>query len=777
MIRILTFCLIAFAAASHAPAQNVPMAQGLPFDAVVFGEINLTRGLRGLTDFAQFEQDGAIGLSYDDMAGGVNRLLQAKDPESGVSGEELEDLIRGTKKLGFGLIDITLSGPTWLATMEHENPQTLIDMLEVAAEAKSILFQRDEEQKDYNVWSIQVPEDWISIWNMLFNQRRFFMWGRIDIERYTEPLFMSVWDDRYILVASRKNDLLDALEYYEYPEDDEFSLAGNRAYRDAAEDLGQQDVFVFWNLDSTIKKLERVWGANEWTKDYLDTMYAVVELKQFRAVTATLKYDQATGTMDSAFQLSFYNRPSWIEVLPFDPRPTPLTDFCPAQPASFTALSIADPASVLERVVQLVGEKGEAVGSPEAGPEMKAALKKFAEANGFSVEEILGMVGPDFAAISINPYAGGPAPNRGAGIAFVASLRDPEAANTFIHEKLLTSPEMRPFFHVTDRRFLDLGEFGRVGYTVFSADTSDSFAWLILDGHLVCGNHDAVVEVIRARRTGNTLANSPRWQAYSGTIPARGLMTSYGDYSFLSEHANAVFPNREEQVNNSGGDEIWWGEVEEPTPEPGPEQAHEDEQSLAAKIFTRHIKTMTSASMLLLEDRNVDMVQRVSGLPTPAEFSAMVATITRHNAWREAQRILTTRVGPALMGHLMEHGNLPNNLQEAATAIGDLSDFRDPNLAGSGKPEILDQDCFVLVPLPEGRSVLPAVPLAHSRQAGELDRWLLLMSDGSVHRVTRDELDRALADAPNAEQPPRFRSSEPQTLREALPALKVIAGQ
>ena len=37
------------------------------------------------------------------------------------------------------------------------------------------------------------------------------------------------------------------------------------------------------------------------------------------------------------------------------------------------------------------------------------------------------------------------------------------------------------------------------------------------------------------------------------------------------------------------------------------------------------------------------------------------------------------------------------------------------------------------------------------------------MSDGSVHKLTREELDQALKAAQDGEEPP-FRSEEPQTL-------------
>ena len=80
------------------------------------------------------------------------------------------------------------------------------------------------------------------------------------------------------------------------------------------------------------------------------------------------------------------------------------------------------------------------------------------------------------------------------------------------------------------------------------------------------------------------------------------------------------------------------------------------------------------------------------------------------------------------------------------------------------------EQSFIWLGKHEGQTLLPAIPLAHSRLPDPDGRRLLLMSDGSVHKVTQENLDKALAAASSGAEPP-YHSTEPQTLEDAGKAL------
>lgn len=763
LVAIVMFVLVAMGAVPLR-AGSVPMEQGYPLDSVLYVEVDFSGGVRSLLDFPRFASAGAMGVSYEDMVESLRPLLQVKDEETmPLSSVDAEALFQGFTRVSMGLIDITLGGPTWTSVIEHKNPRVFMDILEALSDSKSLILEEQKDIKDFEVWTVKAPEQWLGSLQYLINPRRFFWGMRNDIDSYTAPIYFSIWNNEYIVLSSRKNDLLDALEYYDFAEETEETLAGNRAFRDFRRDTKGQDIALFWNLSSTITKAERIATANEAFDEYSAQIYSIVELKQFRSFTAALKYNDVSGSVTSSFRLTFFNRPSWVEVLPFTPKPTALASFCPRKPASFTSMSVDSPTEVWKRIDKLVKDKCEAIGRAEDYQEMQAGLKRFAEEQGFSLDELLGHLGSEHALLTIAPFLEDGVKRRGAGAAMVVQVADGAKAEEFIEEKLLKSEGAREYFHVKERAFVDTAARGRIGYRVFSSDTPDSFAWLILDGHLVAGNQDAVRAVITARVSGVNLANDPDWGAFEPKLPAAGLMTSYSDFSYLGEHADAMFKGSDSM---SFDPDFEYSKVEAEAP------SDPSEQSLASKVFSRHLPNIRYGSRIVLDGNTVDLIQHIEGVPTAGEFAAMIVTMTRHAAWEASQKHLAGVLVPEVSAWIMRNGGLPESPESFVAGGGDGTVFRDPMLAGPAVRTPGPEHCFVWLGKHEGRELLPALPLVHSRQASEKGKYLLAMSDGSVHRVTKEQLDSAVAAAADPAATPPFKSPHPQTLKDLLPSLK-----
>jgi len=753
------------AMAPTAQAKDVPLEQGFPLDTVLYGEVDMTGGLKTLLDFQRFAAAGAIGGSYADLLEVMRGPLRlGPDDPLPMQPKDLEMLVRGIRRVAGGLIDFTLGGVTFTFVIDHEDPKVLIDLLETAADSKAIVFEPVKDVREYDVWELKVPQGWFEAYSMIFNPRAFFRMQGGELDSYTESIYVSVWEGRYVVMSSRKNDLLDALEYYDLADDTEETLAGNRAFKDCRKQTADDDAFLFWNLGSTMTKLERIATANPGFRDASAEIYSVLEVKQFRSLVLSMRYDDATGSATAAMRLSFHNRPSWIEVLPFEPKPTALASFCPRRPAAFTSVSIDSPSAMWTRVKKLMKDKFEAVGQPEKSKELEEGLKKLAEEQGIDVDEVLKLLGSDHAILSINPYTADGASRRGPGAAFVIQITDQAKVEALITEQISKAPELREFFHVKERAFVDTPNRGKIGYRVFSSDTTDSFAWLVLDGHLVLGNQDAVREVITARVTGANLESDPEWKAFEAKLPPTGLMTSYSDFKYLGDHAESVFP---EDVDASVAYDDWGNEISGEADPVDP-----SEVSLSAKVFRRHLPHIRTGGRIVLEGNSVAMIQHFSGLPTASVLTDMVVTMARHSAWQQSQKHLSSVLVPDVLSWVMRNGELPKDRIDFAAKGGRDDTFRDPMLAGPAVRKPGEEHAYVWLGAHEGRNLLPALPLAHTRVPSETGKYLLAMTDGSVHRVTKEQLDAAIAASADPKTPPPFASKEPQTLADLLPKFK-----
>ncbi|NUQ35653.1 MAG: hypothetical protein HUU29_12025, partial [Planctomycetaceae bacterium] len=141
----------------------------------------------------------------------------------------------------------------------------------------------------------------------------------------------------------------------------------------------------------------------------------------------------------------------------------------------------------------------------------------------------------------------------------------------------------------------------------------------------------------------------------------------------------------------------------------------------------------------------------------------------------EARQILRHELFPAISEYLFVNGDLPATIDEFSKNSGSAILFRDPCLAGPSVEKPSLEQSFVWIGKHEGKPLLPALPLCHTRNADPDGRKLLLMSDGSVHKLLDDELKKALDAGTKGEAAP-FHSSQPQTLAEVGPLLVPLCG-
>ncbi len=710
---------------------SIDLARAFARDTVLYSELEFEGDIKELYDLNNLEAAGMVGLGFSDLAWYFEEL------GFGIPSEDLAEIYKGVKRLAGGIIDITVDGPTWLAILEHESPEVFMGLLEQAAETGKVLFEESGEYEGTELYSLRYGLSLFS--NFLpFSRSR-------NEEDFSQPLSLALWQDRYLIVASQDSDLRDALDFLEYPEEDEFSLVSSSNFRQARKETESSPFFFYWNIATTITIIERITdtrsrGMDEEVKSFL----AFLEHKQFRSLTFRTDYDSEQGKAVGAFQVFFYNEPSWYKL--FAPSQENmernLATFCPTDPFLFFHGHYDEPQEFLRTLHAIVKEKSEALAQPELLEDFEASMKRSQEELGFPLEDLLALIDNEQGLFFLPPIDKfGNTQNT---FAFLLELKDAEQGEAFLYNKIASLKGARPLFHHTsNREYLELSNGERIGYYVFDPSAEGSWAYCILDSVLIFGTQKALRLAIKARKENNNLNQKPEALEVLNDYGKHALVNAYVDLAFIASFSEYIFEIVPDQAYLYQDILEEAGLLEE---EEKIKNRQKSDASLAAKrtlstIFKRYLNEYRVGAALRLHDKSIFFEITEYGIPSLEELRQITLAMIKVYHYAEAEGLGENRLLPALKNYLFEHHDLPETIEEFVAGGGDKAVFRDPSLCGPAVEEPREEECFVWLGKHGQRDLLPAIPLFHSRMPNDIGEYLLFLSDGSFHWLDSETLD------------------------------------
>jgi|GEM_PF-6958477 len=782
LLTLLALCCFASSAAAQ-DEETPPLYRAVPHDAMVYVQADLNAGWKPLFDFRRWQEDGAIGLGFFDLT----QMLT--DIDVAISTQDMEGLYDNADRLAFSFIDVGIGEsdiqPKWTFSIDHRSPETIINVLKQTAETRIWAFEEVDTTPESIIYKWQVPRKWLD--RLLGTQRGWGWWGMQTDKELTPPIYIGVWNNRYIVFGTSQSDVADALEQYEFSDDldlYDMSIASRNAFKRALEEAGDASMMCYWNIASSVTKAnrmtERAAGSDGMSRRSPIDQMEIMGVKQFRYLLAYGDYDPIAGDMDVQLSLEYFKAPEWVEIIPAEGTPPQLTEFSPADPSVFVTIDMQDASSMYQRLGEFIVKVNEIESNDFS---MEDIEKEMVEEMGFSPRDMLSLSSGQLALISLNPFEENGEWRKSAGIAMVMRLKDEAEARTFIREKLvsLRNDESRKYFyHTSERVFEDFTlpdgkTLKRIGFTVYDSGNPLSFAHCMIDSHLVLGSWDAVKTCVRAHLSGDNLANSEGYAELGKHLPATSIASAYGDLDWLGAHAETIIPKGFALWGDqTRGGPTLRAELGDKAEEPAPSSiTGSSDRQLVVKLLNRYMRGLKLGASLTRNDDRLSLKFAGVGLPNAEKVSQMVVSVTAYRNRQISYRHLSDVVFPAMQAHLLLKGDLPESIDAFVAEGGNMRVMRDPILAGPGEPNLEEEQCFVwLGNHSERESLMPAVPMAHTRDAGVLETYFLLMSDGSVHEVSAEKLQEAIEKGADPEATPPFSRGAPASMESMRKRLR-----
>lgn len=722
-------------------AQKVDLAVAFPSTTMVYLRADTNDYFESLNPkeiFAGLEGD----LSIPDLGEIARDRLELE-----LSDEEVEALAKGVQGAAGGLLDVALSGPKFQVVFKHKSLTALAIALKKArAEGSSTVVAVDDYYGNL-IYEIEVPV-------AATEQRDDFSTEVNPINQWlaSDSIWVSVFDNRYLLVANSDNAVKDAIDFISYPDDPVDTLLGNSRYKEAIADFEKPQAVFFVNVQSVINTMERLAGdkgssgpMQEMLQMMLGTnnaevqfFFNLVQYEQFKSFAAGFWLDETALTLRMDANLVFHNSPGWFETLRVEPQAMPLTEFIPVDSVFALTACVDDVQGMYAKTREFFFSRAKAAGRVElveAWEEMEKELKD-EEA---SLDETLSHLGGGQAIViqarksknfNYNPFH----------VAGILGVRDCKAAEDYFYKKLLRSRQGQGFKQAEG----EITPVVVVNGIEIHCDNASSWGYAFIEGKdgkgvFASGDVTSLKAIALAKTEGSNLHSMQTWTQAKGLLWEKGSMHTYVNFGALISSMSGVF-NR---------NFIWgWDEDDESTLNRDDTDKDEDPIPFLSEFFASTVIVGSSRSA----ENSISIRLAAAGWPdrnNMRDLAVHYRDVARnkrirddfHRVWDAARAEFAIRGKPASeISQLVDNGYLVR----AEWSV-------DPY--GADEPDETERS-YALAEVPEDVDIRQAILCAYQKQPGLRGNYLAVLWNTHIVELTPEGLKKALELASKGEKLP-----------------------
>ncbi|MCA8912747.1 MAG: DUF3352 domain-containing protein [Planctomycetes bacterium] len=671
--------------------------------------------------------------------------------ELNLSDEEVEALAKDIQGTAGGLLDVALSGPKFEVVFKHKNLSALARALKEAQKDGSTTVVDVEDYYGSLIYEIEVPVSASEPGNDFqpdvnpFNQ-----WLASD------SLWVSIYDNKYLLIANGDNAVKDAVDFISYPDDPVDTLLGNSRYKEAIADFEKPQGLFFVNVQSVINTMERLAGdkgssspMQEMLQAFIGTsdeqvrfFFNLIQYEQFKSFAAGFWLDEKALTLRMDANLVFHNPPGWFETLRVEPKKMPLTEFIPADSVFALTDCVEDVHGMYEKTREFFFSRAKAAGQMKLIEGWKE-LEKKAKDEHASLDDTLKQLGGG-QAIIVQKHEGTEYAFMPFDVAGMLGVKNCEEAEEYFHENLLRSRqgsgfrqmegEITPVIIVNGVE-IHADDTGNWGYAfIEAADGSGVFA---------VGAMDTLKSIARAKTEGSNLHSKQTWTQAKGLLWEEGSMHMYVNFgSLIGTMAGVVNRN------------LFWGyeDDESSTFKRDDTEKDDDPVPYLAEFFANTVIVGAARS----SESSVSIRIAAAGWPDRENMRGMAIhyrNVERNKHVRDALLRVreAARTQYAIKSELVTEGEEETIKSKPARDVTELIENGyltraewsiDPY--GADEPDDTERH-YALAEVPDDVDIRQAILCAYQKQPGLRGNYLAVLWNTHVVELTPEGLKAAIA--------------------------------
>lgn len=664
--------------------------------------------------------------------------------ELDLTDEEVTALAKGVNGTAAGLLEVAVSGPKFEVVFAHKDLSALARALKQAEKEGAMTVPGVEDYYGTPVYEIYLPllpsaprDDFAPNVNPFSSMLNI------------QDLWVSVFQNKYLIIATSENAVKDAVDYISFPEDPIDTLLGNSRYKEAIGAFEDPQAVFFVNVQAVINTMERLSGDKGSSgliqmilEELLRTddeqvrfFFNLVQYEQFKSFAAGFWIDEKALTLRMDANLVFHNPPGWFEAIRIDPKPMPFTSFIPGDAMFASANCIDDASGLYERIKQFFFARANAAGRAEL-VEAWENLEKEIQDDNCTLKEALDQLGIGQAQVAL-PDGGGDDLDRPV-TATILGLKNRKQAEEFFFGKFIESKlgtglrgaegEITPVTIVS-------------GVEVHHDDDNElAFAFMDADGEtgvLLLGELDAVRRIIHARTRKTSLDTMPAWHQAKGLMYETGSNFMYVNFGSLIQVMGDLFSNFSWRWDGDGEDNFDRDDTEQ-----------DDNATPFLANFFRDTVIIGSGRSF-----ESSMTYRLAAAGWPDRQQMRTMALHFRDVERNRQvRDDFVRVRDASRTHFAVKGKPAAQVKQLldSGALGDVEWSIDPFGADDETPRV-----YALAEVPDTVDIRQAVLCAYQTKPGVRGNHLAVLWNSHVVELTPEALKNALALAKEGKPLPR----------------------
>ncbi|MBZ0134959.1 MAG: hypothetical protein K8I27_01135 [Planctomycetes bacterium] len=458
-----------------------------------------------------------------------------------LSDEEVSALAKGVEGTALGLLDVAVSGPKFQVVFQHRDLSSLARALKDAEKEGAMTVPGVDDYYGTLIYEVYLPllptesrDDFAPDMNPFSSLMTI------------QDLWISVFKDKYLVIATSENAVKDAVDYISFPEDPIDTLLGNARYKEAIAPFDAPQSVFFVNVQAVINTMERLAGDKGSSGPMQEMLlymlgvndeqvrffFNLVQYEQFKSFAAGFWLDETALTLRMDANLVFHNPPGWFDTLRVKPQPMPFTSFIPGDAMFAMTDCVQDVGGMYDRIKAFFTERANAAGQPElvkAWDDLEASIKD----ENCSLKDTLDQLGVGQAGVVLPGKQGG---SGNASVAAILGLKNRKQAEDFFFSRFIDSVLGKPFKQAEG----EITPITIVNGVEIHHDQDNELAFAFMDfegdtGVLLLGELDAVRRIVLARTGNMNLHAMKSWQAANGLLWGEGSLHMYINFGSMLE--------------------------------------------------------------------------------------------------------------------------------------------------------------------------------------------------------------------------------------------------
>lgn len=724
-IAPLLFLLLATPLLAQEEAEPVDLAVAFPSTTIVYLRVDTTDYFSSLKPEELF-----AGLEGEFDLPDIGSIARDR-LELELSDEDVTALAQGVDGSAFGLLDIAVSGPRFQVVFAHKDLSVLARALKQAHAAEAMTVPDVEDYYDtliYELYLPLTPTDQRD--GMSFNVNPFSELLLID------QLWVSIVNNRHLVIATTENAVKDAVDYISYPDDPVDTLLGNSRYKEAVKPFIDPQAVFFLNVQALINTMERLSGDKGSSGPFQMIMeellrtndeqvrffFNLLQYEQFKSFAAGFWIDESALTLRMDANLVFHNPPGWFETVRVEPRPMPFTGFIPGDAMYASVNNIEDLGAMYRRIKTFFTERATAAGRNEL-VEGWDALEREIQDERCSLQDVLDQLGGGFSQVVLPPVAGDR--DDDPTFAMLLGVKNRRAAEEFFYSTFIESKLGRELLGTEG----ELTPVTVLHGVEIHQDTDNEMAFAFMDyegesGIFLIGQLPALRRVIMARKGGTALDSMASWKPASELLYDTGSNFMYVNFGSLLQMMSGAFTG------------FRWDWDEEDNFDRDDTEKDDDATPYLAEFFRDTVILGSGRST----DNSYSYRLAAAGWPTRDELRGMALHFRDVERNRQVRDDFL-RVRDAARTHFSVKGKPAGQISELLKS-GSLRDPEwtvDPFGADDEQPRL-----YKLAEVPEDVDIRQAILCAYQSEPGLRGNHLAVLWNSHVVELTPQALQQAI---------------------------------